>query len=537
MRRYHPRFQTLSRSNALGVHFSRARLVVVISLSGCLVGPDYLPPKTTIPAAYVGAAEDTPPKSPELCEVTAVMDDGSQATASSNSNGTPTALLPDVATSTEWWKALGDSTLNGLIDRAVASNLDLRTAALRVRVAREELTIARGGLFPTVSAEADYTRSHPSGINKSGGSNSESSSSNIRTRDLFHLGFDAAWELDLFGGLRREVEQSEALYQSQVEAERGALISLLGEVAQNYVLLRGYQRELAIAQQNADVQTETANLQRAKVGAGLARDLTLAQAEAQLASTLAVIPTLERQVRQSVHRLGILIDREPEALLAELHNSAPIPTGPAAVPAGLPSDLLRHRPDIRQAERVLAAATANIGIATAELFPKFNLTGSLGWEDRTFASTVRGGGRFWNVGSVVTIPLFFDTRLHAYVRIREAAQQEAFLAYRKTVLTALGEVEDALMAHSRSQQRRDLLQHAVDANRRALEQSRHLADAGVADFLNVLNSQQSLFQSEDQLVQSEVEVTTSLIALYKALGGGWENIEMPVPNIVDSPRG
>ncbi|MFT3789412.1 MAG: efflux transporter outer membrane subunit [Tepidisphaeraceae bacterium] len=460
-------------------------------IAGCTVGPDYQAPKTRVGDSF-GATT------------------------------LPTSQPTTMVDLTRWWESFNDQQLNRLLVRAVESNLDVKLAESRVRQARAELQGSNAGFFPTLDASGGYTRTRSSTNARTG----VPANAVIPTEtDLYRAGFDAGWEIDIFGGTRRAVESAQASFEASIESRRGVLVSLLAEVAQNYVALRGYQHQLQIVQRNVKAQSETVDYQRTRLKAGIATDLTVAQAESLLASTQAQIPGLETSIRQTIHRLSVLIDREPEALLKELSSDVALPVGPPNVPPGLPSDLLRRRPDVRQAERQLASATANIGVATADYYPRFTLNGSLGLSSTHFSNWGDSPSTFFSFGPGVTWRLFDFGRIAANIRIQNALQEQAFIGYRQSILNALLDVENALVAYNREQARRASLQDAVAANRRAVQLASQLYDAGVVDFLNVLNARQSLYQSEDQLAQSETIVSTNLVALYKALGGGWETTE------------
>jgi len=479
--------------------------IVLSLISGCAVGPNYHPPATPVPPAF-GATVNQP--------------------------AIPPAATNAVAESLDlkrWWENFRDPVLNQLIEQAMATNLDVRLAEARVREARAQLQATRAGLFLTVDSSASYTRSRISPNTFSTGAPATSGTGTPvpafgvpLTSSLYKAGFDASWEIDVFGGTRRQVEAAHYTLEAQIEARRNALLTLLGEVAQNYAALRGYQQQLAIVHTNLFTQQDTLRLQQSKLQAGLATDLDVANAESQAASTESQIPTLRTQVQQAIHQLSILLDREPSALEAMLLPAAPLPGGPPAVPPGLPSELLRRRPDIRQAERQLAVATANIGVATADLFPKFNLTGSAGLESISLSTFANSSSRFWSFGPTVTWRIFAAGQIRANIRVQNARQEEAFIQYRQAVLQSLQDVENALVAYDQEQIRRRSLRQAADSGRRAVSLALRLNGAGVVDFLNVLNAQQTLYQTELQLAQSEQNVVTDLVSLFKALGGGWE---------------
>lgn len=428
---------------------------------------------------------------------------------------------------TQWWTLLNDFMLDSLIARAVAANLDLRVAEARVREARAARGVVAAEGRPTIDATGSYSRSRRSenafsSPSSSAGNGSFGGAAFDLESDLFQIGFDASWELDVFGRVRRGVEAAEADIAAAEENRRDVLVTVLAEVARNYVELRGLQRQLAVAHDNIAAQQETVELTQARFQGGITSALDIAQAEAQLATTQSQVPILETAFKQALHGLGVLLGQEPGALLEELSPEAPIPQVPLETAIGLPSDLLRRRPDVRRAERELAAATARIGVATADLFPRFSLTGLLGLQSLDLADLALGSSRFWTTGPGISVPLFEAGRIRANIRVQNARQEQALTQYEKTVLTALEEVENAMVAYAKEQVRRRALAAAVDANSQAVDLANERYTKGLADFLNVLESQRSLYVSQDQLVQSERAVTANLIALYKALGGGWE---------------
>jgi NodT family efflux transporter outer membrane factor (OMF) lipoprotein len=301
-------------------------------------------------------------------------------------------------------------------------------------------------------------------------------------------------------------------------------VTLLAEVARNYVELRSFQSRLEIARSNLKVQQDTLELTQARFKAKIISELDVTRSQAQVESTASEIPALESQRNQAAHRLAVLLGQHPQALLEELLSTenGPIPSGPPDVPPGLPSHLLRRRPDVRRAERQLAAATARVGVAVADLFPRFSLTGSLGLQSETFHDLGNFDSRFYSIGPSVSWPIFDAGRIRENIRVQNARQEQAAVTYEKSVLTALEDVENALIAHAKEQQRRESLTRAVEANRRSVDMAKQLYDRGLTDFLNVLDAQRALFASEDALAQSDRTVSTDLVALYKSLGGGWE---------------
>jgi NodT family efflux transporter outer membrane factor (OMF) lipoprotein len=313
-----------------------------------------------------------------------------------------------------------------------------------------------------------------------------------------------------------------------VEDRRDVLITLVGDVGNNYISLRGLQQQIAIARENLKAQQHTAEITRKRFEAGFVGALDVANAQAQVATTEATIPVFESSARAAIYSLGVLLGREPAALAQDLSRAAPIPPTPPEIPVGLPSDLLRRRPDIRRAEAQLHAATARIGVATADLFPKFNLAGSFGFSTSDVTRIDRWTSNFWSWGPTVTWPIFAGGRIYWNIKVQNALQEQGLLTYEKTVLTALKDVETALVAYAKEQEHRKSLSEAVRNNRKAVDLAMTLYLAGKSDFLNVLIAQRSLFATEDALAQSTSTVDTNLVALYKALGGGWEK-EGPAP--------
>ncbi len=500
----------------------------LLAVTGCAVGPNYRAPNTRVLDRWHGGPTSAP---------------ASQASV-------PLFGEQEI---TEWWTTFRDPVLDALVKQAVESNLDLLQAESRVRQARAVRDIAIGGLFPAISATSAYTRSETGKdlsppitkpakpdiatvianilAEKGTGTGSGTSTTSGSTTTVlastgphsgFQAGFDAAWELDIFGGIRRSIEAAGANVKATIESRRGVLITLVSEVALNYIELRGFQQEIVIARENLAAQVHSADLTRRLLRNGLVSELDVANADAQVATTKSVIPVLEISVRQTIYTLSVLLGREPGALLQELSTQRPIPTTPPRVPIGLPSNLLRRRPDIRGAEAQLHAATAQIGVATAALFPQFSLTGSINLQGTKLESLGNWGNHIWSVGPSMNWPIFQGGSTVATIRVQNALQEQALLAYRQTVLTALQDVENALVAYAREQEHRVDLTEAVEANRKAVELSTRLYSLGRTDFLNVLNAQRSLFVAEDALVRSTGAVSTDLVALYKALGGGWE---------------
>jgi len=430
------------------------------------------------------------------------------------------------AAATAWWKNFHDAELDALIGHAVASNLDLQIAQARVREARAQFGIAAADLWPTVDDSSSYSRARQSQHQPLLGS--LPIPPNLPYQDnVYQAGFDASWEIDVFGGRRRAKESAKAGVEASEFGRRDTLVILLGEVARNYVDVRGYQQRLEIAHENIAAQTQALAITQDRFAKGLTSDLDVQQASTLLAITTAEVPTLETGVRVSIHRLGVLLGLPPGALLAELTTPAPIPTTPPEVPVGLPSDLLLRRPDVQRAERQLAVATANIGVAKADLFPKFFLTGAAGYQSINASDWFTGGSSFWSVGPTVQWRIFDAGRIRANIKVQDARQEQALAAYEQTVLTAFEDVENGLVSYANEQIRRRSLENAVTSSRKSLALANKLYANGLTDFLHVLDAERSLYQAQDTLALSERTVSVNLISLYKSLGGGWETAEKP----------
>ena len=440
--------------------------------------------------------------------------------------GQQTGIKSEPAELARWWTAFNDPLLNSLVERAVQSNLDLRIAEGRIREARAVRASTAAGEWPTVDISGSYMRNRLSknalSLPFSGGGGISGFPGIDLDQNLYKSGFDASWEIDVFGGTRRSIEAADANIEASMESRRDTLVTLLGDVAKNYIDLRGLQRRLAVAQANLNAQLETLDLTKIRFQAGLASDLDIAQAEAQVNSIAAQIPALESLLKQAAYRLDLLLGSRPGSLWEELSNEKAIPVPPPEVLVGLPSELLRRRPDIRRAERQLAAATAEIGAATADLFPKFSLTGTVGLQSLSASDWFTGRSRFWSIGPTISWPIFDAGKIRANIEVRNAQQEQALSLYEKTVLNAFQEVESSLLNYAKEQLRYRSLVDAVAANRRAVELANELYFSGLNDFLNVLDAQRSLYASESDLAQSEATIASNLVALYKALGGGWD---------------
>jgi outer membrane protein, multidrug efflux system len=495
--------------NSLYVVGAAAAILAV----GCEVGPNYQPPKDTTPAKFSEAAT-RPATQPSL------------------------AAAPTSEELQRWWETFHDPELNSLIDRAIKNNLSLQVAVESIIQARAQVGVSSANFYPTLNGVGAYSHSRRSahlgsgggssgtagttGTTTTGGSGGGGGGSNNLEGDFYQLGFDSSWEIDVFGGTRRGVEAAQANLDAAIENRREVLITLLGDVATDYVTLRSLQREVAITNENIATQDQSLQLTETENHVGLVADLDVTQQKAQVLTTASALPDLDAQVHQTIHALSILINEPPGALEAELETPAPIPGGPPHVPPGLPSELLRRRPDIRDSERQLAAASANIGVAVSQLFPQFSLTGDLGYESSQFHELFNLHSRYFSIGPSMSWPIFSGGLIQSNIDVANAQERAAFYNYQLTVLTGLQEVDDELIAYAKEQDRRAILADAVAADQKVVKLTRDLYSNGLDSFLDVLTAQANLFAAETSLVQSDELVATDLVALYKALGGGWE---------------
>jgi NodT family efflux transporter outer membrane factor (OMF) lipoprotein len=464
-------------------------LGVLTLFTGCTVGPDYRAPTLPIEASFHPTTQ-------------------------------PAVVNASPINSARWWQTLHDPLLDHLIQQTVASNLDVRIAQSRVRQARAQLAYASGGQYPNASVSAAYAHNR---LSKTAAPYNAFDIPGFPWEyDQYQAGFDASWELDIFGGTRRAIEASRADLAAQDADRQDILLSAMAEVARNYIDLRGYQRRYQIAQENLHAQRETLEVTQDRLKNGVGTDLDVARAQAQVAKTEARLPLLFRQQSQAMHRIATLTGQQPEALTAELAKPAPLPVPPPEIAIGVPAELLRRRPDIRRAERQLAAATARIGQATADLYPHFSLTGNFAMISADTNQLFDWRSRSFGIGPTVSWPIFDAGRLRRVIDIRSAQQEQALAEYERTVLGALEEVHNAIVTFATEQERHASLARAVAADKTAADVAQAQYRQGVVDFLNVLDAQRSLFESQDDLADSDRAVTTALVALYKALAGGWQ---------------
>ena len=459
-----------------------ASAALVLVAWGCTVGPDYERPETKTVAAYENASQ------PGLAQEPA-----------------PAA----------WWRGFGDERLNELIDQAVAGNRDVRAATALLREARALYDFETWSLLPSVNARADYTRQMFSNATFLSGV-----SRNARTFGYFDVGFDAAWELDVFGRIRREREAAGAERGVTEATREDVLQSMLAEVARNYFEYRGAQAHLEVARKNAEVQAETLRITVARYEGGRGTDLDVSRARAELKSTLALIPPIETQAARAKNRLAVLLGRQPADFA--LPAAALQDRFPELIAIGKPEDLLRRRPDIRMSERRLAASTARIGVATADLFPRVVFTGSIGPQSPTISGLFQSGAAAYTFGPSIRWAAFDLGKVSARIRAADARADADLNSYQQTVLLALEEAENALVEFGRQRARRDQLIEAVQASEQAASLAETRYQSGATDFLTTLDAQRTVLSLQIQLAESRTRTMTSLVALYKALGGGWE---------------
>jgi len=459
--------------------------------AGCVVGPDYEPPEPRLPESWQEYGTNW--------------------------------FVPGPAQLQQWWYALEDPLLVALVERASLGNLDLKVAAARVQEARAAQQVVGAQYAPNLNAGGTVmaTRSSesttpllPPGVGREDG--------------YFALGLDAAWEADLWGRIRRSVESAEAGWEATIEDYHDLSVILYAEIALTYIDVRTIQEQLELVLRNIDLQRETLELARARFNAELVPELDVQQAELNLATTESTLPLLQESLALAVNRLGVLLGEFPGQLVSELQNPSPIPAPAETVAVGLPANLLRQRPDVRRAERVLAAQTARIGIAQSELYPRLILVGNLSLEALDAGSLFNAGSTTYGFGPQLRWNLFTGGRIRASIRIEEARTEQALLAYEQTVLLALEETENAMVSLARRRDRDGTLVRAVAAAEKSAELVLALYRSGLTDFQNVLNTQRLLTEQHNELAANQGIRAKNLVRLYKALGGGWGPTQVAV---------
>lgn len=459
-------------------------LIASAILAACAVGPDYHEPKVATSDQFVAV-------------------DGVQAATGEVEK--------------DFWTSFHDDTLNDLIEQALRENHDIRIAFTHLREARAINGEARLDFAPTITAGADHVETRAS--------ERQLSAPNVdRDQSYYDAGFDAFWELDFFGRVRRNYEAQSALVQAAEAGLYDTQVSVTAETARNYFELRGAQERLAVARRNADNQTESLHITQARLDAGRGTQLDVSRAQAQLSATLATIPDLEAAVMRSILRLGVLTGHSPESLLATLGKVQPLPALPETYSIGTPESLLRRRPDIRVAERQLAASTAAIGIAVGDLFPRISFVGHWGFNAAASGDLGNAASETYAFGPSIQWAAFDLGRVHQRIQQREAAADGALAKYQQTVLRALEETDASLTDYAKARVKQEHLQASALASADAARLARARFDSGVADFLTVLDAERTMLDAEDRLAQSQTQTATALLAMYKALGGGFRQL-------------
>lgn len=444
------------------------------------VGPDYVPPTVEVPENW-----QQPPDP---------------------------AILPSSADITRWWTVFDDETLTDLIRQAARQNLDLRVAVARVNEARARLGVAVGGQAPVVDATGSAFRERSSeNLGMPGGV----------TQNRFSVGLDASWEIDLFGRVGRAVEEATAGYQASEEDRNDVLITLYAEVARTYLDIRTYQMRLGAAKKNIDAQKQVSGIAKARYANGLTSQLDVFQAERVLANTEAEVPPLRIELARGINTMSVLMGKPPGTLHDLLKKAKPVPVPPETVAVGIPADLLRRRPDIRRAERLLAAQTARVGIASADLYPSLTLTGSLNLTALSAADIFNAGSGALAFGPALRWNIFDRDRIRSQIAVEDARTEQALLTYELTVLNALNEVENAIVAFLEQRIQFKSMERSVAASVKALRLATERYKEGLTDFQNVLDAQRELFNAENRMAAACGASAANLVRLYKALGGGW----------------
>ncbi|AMS14983.1 RND transporter [Pseudomonas chlororaphis] len=461
----------------------------LLSLAACSVGPDFQRPEGPRVEAWA-----SPQKAAPSQVVSSPLDE-------------------------RWWEVFNDPQLSALSRRVLTDNLDLQLATSRLQQSRAARQVVTAERYPTSSASGGYARKRNSGE----GLNDPSGHEGKSAFNLWDAGFSASWELDFWGRVRRETEAADATLEVAENDRRGVLLSVLAETAQDYIQLRGVQSTRAVTEQNLDVARHSLKLSQLRLADGVATDLDVAEAAAQVATIESQLPALQQRQAQLINALSLLMGEPPQALHAQLAADAPVPQTPRQVAIGLPSQLAERRPDIRQAEARLHAATASIGVAKGDFYPRITLSGNFGSQAMQLSDFGSWGSRQFGIGPQFSLPLFDGGRLRGMLHLREAQQQEAAVAYQQTVLRAWHEIDDQLTRYNSSQLRHDSLAEAVRQNQIALRTAQQQYVEGVVDFVNVLTVQGALLATQEQLVESSTGVSLAMVGLYKALGGGWES--------------
>ncbi|MDD4102351.1 MAG: efflux transporter outer membrane subunit [Kiritimatiellae bacterium] len=495
-------FQTIREKGAAlrkrkGGWFAKGASVVLLLclLAGCrAVGPDYQAPDTALPQATLPHT----------------FADGVD-------------LTPQEAAA--WWGVFGDQRLTALVERVLSENRTMRAALARVREARARLGVSRAGLLPEVDAAGAYTRYRNSDNAGTPGQG-----------DHYRVGFDAVWEIDFFGRRRRAVEAAQASFDAECATLEHAWVSLAAETARVYVDLQTIRRCLKVAHDNLELQTQTLELVKSHFDSGLGNELAVEQARYNLERTRSTMPILKRDEETALNALAVLTGVMPGGIPEGLTADAPIPSAAPRMLVGIPAEFLRRRPDIRAAERSLAAQTARIGEVRADLYPTFRLAGSVGLESLDEGNFFEYNSRFFGITPQVVWPIFRAGSIRAKIEAQSALQEQALAAYEQSVLEAVAELRDALAAYGREYERKQALDDAADGARNEVELAEEQYKNGLVDFNTVLDAQRSLLAFEETLALSEGQIATSLIRVYKSLGGGWSVFENKAQAVADAEQ-
>ncbi|HEX3842717.1 MAG TPA: efflux transporter outer membrane subunit [Steroidobacteraceae bacterium] len=472
------------------------------SLAGCAVGPNFVKPKPNVPAQW-------------------------SPTALGNGSEGAVHVTSERAQTVAWWSSFNDATLSSLVQQSAGQNLDVKQAVLRIEEAQAETAVVAGGLWPDVSANASWSRQRLSTNTPNGAIFGLKfpglPPTLVNPYNQYQLGLGASWTLDLFGTARRSIEAADAEMEAAVEGEHAAVLTMVSDVAATYIDLRGAQARRAILERSLATQRDLLQLTRDRRNAGLTSDLDVQNATAEVGTTQAEVPLADREITVDVNELSELMAKPPEALRAQLGQPRDVPPVPPVVPIGLPSELARRRPDVRQAEANLHAATAEIGIAISNYFPKLTLTAGGGYQSEGLSQLLQTASHFASIGPAIELPIFEGGRLRATVRLQRVKAKEAAVTYAQTVLGALHQAEDALAAYGADQARRASLATAVTASRNARMLARQRYQSGVASFIDVLDAERTEEQNELALADATTAVSADLVQLYRTLGGGWES--------------
>ncbi|MGA9728066.1 MAG: efflux transporter outer membrane subunit [Methylocella sp.] len=496
-----------------------AAMLALLALAGCVsVGPDFEAPDPLLPSiSFFGKPE---PLVPNHAPVASAKGDASPVDP-------------------KWWAAFRDPILTSLAGRVAAANLDVNSATLKLAESRSQLGVVASAAMPAINGNASYQRElfSENGLVSLGKALAPPGTPFVVPPfSIYQAGFDASWEFDLWGHVRRQIEAAGAQAEAAEIDRRGVLVSTLAELARDYIQLRGVQAQITISNENLNSANDILQLTKTRAARGLTTQLDVENAAALAAGIKAQLPDLENQESMEINALSMLLDEPPGSLRSELARTKPVPPAPPRVPLGIASELARQRPDIREAEVQLHAATADIGVAVADFYPSIKLNGTnVEFNALDLKNLWKGSSLQYVLGPSLSIPIFDGGRLKSTLQLREIQQQEAAITYHKTVLQAWHEVVNALVAYRTEQQRRARLKDQVGHSRRALALSRARYDAGVIDFITVLDAERTLLQAELQHAQSTTDVSTNVVQLYKALGGGWEQTfpEDPATRVVN----